>query len=425
MTRAIRALGIIVLAAVAGFALMAATGERDASSQPLPASAPVHMMFAAGVVEPQSEERDLAATVVGRLISVKSEGDTVRTGEVVAEVENDDRKAALDSAEARLAMRQGELAKLLAGAREEERKEAEAALHEVEAQLKLTKNVVERRGTLAQTGFASSETVDHAEADYAAAIARENLMAQRLALINAPPRVEDVAIAQANVAEAKADIANAQAQLEMTRLRSPIDGVLLKRYKLPGEAVTNLPPTLVASVGDIGHLRVRVQIDETDVARVAVGQHVLVTADAFGDRHFSGKVITVGTRLGPKYLKTEMPTERVDTKILEAIVDLDGNPPLPIGLRVDVALDPTPSASAAISDAAQPGDVKSDQAAVKTDSNLVPVTPSSGPDSPPQSPAESPSRPGASMRIAPASNTPAIPAHSTQPARSEPAGSDD
>jgi len=343
--------GIAAISALGALVFTAAFSEKDASSKPVSMTIPVHMLFAPGVVEPRSEEREIAATVVGRLTFVKAEGESVKAGDIVAEIENDDRKAELAAAQARLSIRQEELARLLAGARDEERKEADAALHEVEAQVRLTKSIVDRRLPLARTGFASMETVDHAQADYAAAVARQNLMAQRLALINAPPRREDLVIAQANIAEATAEVADAQALLEMTRLRSPIDGIFLKRYKLPGETVTNLPPTLVATVGDISCLRVRAQIDETDVARIAVGQNVHVTADAFPNRRFSGKVISVGHRLGPKNLKTELPAERVDTKILEAVIDLDGQPPLPVGLRVDVSLDEVAGPAAAADEA--------------------------------------------------------------------------
>ncbi len=167
-------------------------------------------------------------------------------------------------------------------------------------------------------------------------------MAARFALISAPPRPEDVAIATANLAAAKAQVADLDAKIEKTRMRSPINGIVLKRYKEPGETVSELPPTLVAIVGDVSQLRVRAEIDEADIAGVHVGQHVTVTADAFGQRRFSGTVVKIGSRLGPKYIRTDAPGERFDTKVLEAMVALDGHPPLPMGLRVTAMFDTVP-----------------------------------------------------------------------------------
>jgi hypothetical protein len=82
-------------------------------------------------------------------------------------------------------------------------------------------------------------------------------------------------------------------------------------------------------------LRVRVDVDETDVARPKAGDRAYFTAQAFGDQKFWGRVVRVGRLLGRKNVETNEPTEKLDTKILETLVELDGHPPLPAGLRVD------------------------------------------------------------------------------------------
>jgi len=96
----------------------------------------------------------------------------------------------------------------------------------------------------------------------------------------------------------------------------------------------------VLTIGDRKTLRVRVDVDETDVAKVIVGQRAYVTADAFGQQKFWGHVIRVGQQLGPKNVRTDEPTEKVDTKILETLVDLDPGSKLPDGLRVDAFILP-------------------------------------------------------------------------------------
>ena len=76
-----------------------------------------------------------------------------------------------------------------------------------------------------------------------------------------------------------------------------------------------------------------------DVARLRVDQGTWVTADAYGDKRFTGKVVRIGQALGRKNVRTDEPTERVDTKILETLVELDAGQTLPIGLRVDAFLE--------------------------------------------------------------------------------------
>ena len=69
-----------------------------------------------------------------------------------------------------------------------------------------------------------------------------------------------------------------------------------------------------------------------------VGQTAYITAEAYGERRFTGKVIRLGEILGRKNIRTDEPRERVDTKILETLVELDPGANLPIGLRVDATI---------------------------------------------------------------------------------------
>jgi HlyD family secretion protein len=297
---------------------------------------------APGRIEPVSEERDLAATAIGHLVYVADEGEKLVQGQIVAEIDNADLKAQLVAAEARIVMRQAELERLMNGARAETRHQAEAAVAEADANVRLAQAMLQRRRPLAASGAASLETLDRARADFDGAAARRTRLAEELALLNAPPRPEDVAIAKASLEMAKGDADALRAAIEKTRLRSPVDGVVLRRYRAMGETVSIQPATLIATVGDISRLRVRADVDEADVARVGVGQKVWVTADAYGERHFLGMVATVGKRLGRKSIRTDEPTEKLDTKVLQVVIDLEGSPEIPVGLRVDVFFRPLP-----------------------------------------------------------------------------------
>ena len=160
-------------------------------------------------------------------------------------------------------------------------------------------------------------------------------MRERRSLVHDDARSEDVAHARAEIEWAKAQVAEAQALLDKTYVRSPMDGIVLQKKLKSGESVAAKGDNPIVILGDTAKLRVRVDIDEADVARVANGQHAWVTAPAYGSKKFTGTVVRVGQSLGRKNVRTDDPTERVDTKILETLVELDPGQKLPIGLRVD------------------------------------------------------------------------------------------
>ena len=82
-------------------------------------------------------------------------------------------------------------------------------------------------------------------------------------------------------------------------------------------------------------LRVRLDIDESDVSKLRVGQRAYVTAEAYGTHKFWGRAFRVRNTLGRKNVRADEPSEHVDTKILETLVELDAGQHLPLGLRVD------------------------------------------------------------------------------------------
>ena len=122
-------------------------------------------------------------------------------------------------------------------------------------------------------------------------------------------------------------------------IRSPIDGVVLRRHRRAGESVSTQFDSPIVTLADDRVRRVRVDVDEADIGRIAVGRSAYVTADAFGDRRFPGKVVRVGQLLGRKNVRTDEPTERVDTKVLETLVELTDGRELPFGLRVQAFIE--------------------------------------------------------------------------------------
>jgi HlyD family secretion protein len=294
------------------------------------------VLAGAGRVEPISEEIDVSAELPGRIVAVHvDEGDAVAAGQILARLESRDFEARVASARARLRAAEAERLRLVNGARIEERREAVAVAAQAEATLEHARLEVERHRRLYEEGVVAREAWERAERDWQVASARRAETAERAATVDADARADELARADANVALARAAVEEARALLAKTEVRSPIDGLVLRRHRQAGESVSLERPLPIVTVADTRVLRVRVEIDEKDVAALGVGQPAWVTAAAYGDTRYTGRVVRIGQMLGRKQIRTDDPAERVDTKVLEVLVELDQGQSLPIGLRVD------------------------------------------------------------------------------------------
>jgi HlyD family secretion protein len=303
------------------------------------------LIAAPGRVEPISEEIKIGSSLSGKLKAVLvNEGDKVQRGQVIAILINDDYQAQVDSAEAELNEREAELRRVINGARSQERREARSAVEEAEAVLKNSKVELERRESLFKTGDIAREEVDRSEREYRTADARHQAAIHRQSLIEASAREEDRARAEASVERARAQLDEIRARLAKTYIRSPITGLVLRKHLKDGETVSDSPDMPIVTLADTSTLRVRLDIDERDVGKIRLDQRVYVTADAYGDKKFWGRITRIGQILGRKNIRTDEPTERIDTKILETLIDLDDGHELHLGLRVDAYIS-VPSSS--------------------------------------------------------------------------------
>lgn len=326
------AAGVLAIAALnLGVLARRAPAQPTAASEPVPSAT----VAAPGIVEPRSESIRIASQLGGKLQRVLvDEGDTVTVGQVLAELVNDDYKARVASAQAELVAREADARRVENGARGEERREADADARQAEADLAHAKADHARATQLFDEKVISRSEMDRAEQALRVSSARYDSLRERHALIDSAAREEDRARAKAEVILARARLDEARALLEKTVVRSPIDGVVLRRQARAGESVSTQFDSPIVTLADRSAVRVRMDVDETDVARLKLGQKAYVTADAFGARRFPGTVVRVGQMLGKKNVRTDEPNERVDQKVLETLIELEDGRDLPIGLRV-------------------------------------------------------------------------------------------
>ena len=299
-----------------------------------------------GLVEPESEDVAVGSELAGKLHQVLAEeGDHVRKGQVLAILVNDDYRAQVDASRADVERAQAAYDKVLNGSRPQERRQSQADMQRAETVDANARSDYERARKLFADGIISREAMDHAERDLKVAENQLESARQQYHLVDDRSRNEDIASAKAQLDLARAQLDGNQAVYAKTFLRAPFDGTILRKHHRAGESITNssVTPDPVFTMGDVACLRVRVDVDETDVNRVTDGQRVFVTAQAYPGQKFWGHVVRVAGKLGHKNLRTDEPAEKVDTKILETLVQLDPGTKLPVGLRVDAYIQTTPN----------------------------------------------------------------------------------
>jgi len=296
-----------------------AAGQKDTRMS----ASPSNMIAGNAIIEPSDRETKVAAAVAGRMGRVLvEEGQQVARGAVLVQLDDAPERAALEAARGDYAAAAADYDKAVHGQR---REDVQAAIGDAESARAraLQSAEVRRRIEIAASGGASTkDDLDRArrqaESDSAAAVAAD----ARSRATSAGSRPEDIAAARARLDAARGRRDEAAGNLERLSVRAPIDGQVLQLKYRAGEYVSPSGDP-IAVMGDTRTLRARIDVDERDIGRVALGAPAFVTADAYPQQRFQGHVVEIGRRMGRKNVRTDDPTERIDTKILETVIALD------------------------------------------------------------------------------------------------------
>ena len=229
---------------------------------------------------------DIGSTLTGRVDAVRvREGDTVRAGDLLVELESAELRAALAQAEA--AVQQARSA--LAGRRGSGRSATQAALAQAEATQRAAQAALVRAEQLVAQGFYSAAQRD--EARRAAAVADAQTRSARAQVQASTETGTDVAQAQAQLDVAVAAASAARARLAQTRLLAPADAQVLLRSVEPGQIVQ--PGKALLSLALNGPTQLVAQVDERFLDQLRPGQDAAVVADAFPDARFTARVLSL------------------------------------------------------------------------------------------------------------------------------------
>jgi multidrug resistance efflux pump len=180
----------------------------------------------------------------------------------------------------------------------------------------------------------------------AAEAARQQLSQAKAqdSLLKAGAWKKDIDIARANVELARSQADQIRTDLDRALVRAPVEGRVLQVNVRPGEYVGTPPSQALIMLGSVAKLHVRADIDEHDVPRAHkyFQQGVRAYASPRGDpsMRIPLNFVRVEPYVIPKKSLTGDNTERVDTRVLQVIYQLDRDEPaLFVGMQVDVFLD--------------------------------------------------------------------------------------
>ena len=340
---AIAALSIL-LSLFAGLMGMWPARQQTSGDQPsttavaLPARQPAWAAMAPGRVEPAGGELRLASQAAGRIVEIAvAVNDQVQSGDLLVRLDDDEARARLIAADAEAAVRRRERdAEAAVGRPAADRRQAEDLVAASERAVLIARSDLDRTLRARRAGTASTDDVARDRTALSAAIEKADVdraslrRAQTAQGIPLPTRLE------AGLTAARADVMLAEQALERTRLRAPGPGAVLQILPRVGETVAPSPEQVVVVIGDVSKLRVRAEVEERDVARISVGQQVVLRTDAYPGRDFAGTVATRAQSLGTARLAQRGPRRPTDLDVLEVMIDVDAGTPLLPGMRVDV-----------------------------------------------------------------------------------------
>jgi HlyD family secretion protein len=225
-------------------------------------------------------------------------------------------------AQAAVHQAQAQMDKVQAGATEAEVAMAQAGVDAAKSQLALAKAGVDAASiqvTQAKAGVEAAQAaviiaqagVDAAQAGTSAAQAQLDQAQAALDLLKAGARSEEIALLEANVAQAKALVSDAEAalraldaQLDRMTLAAPVGGIVLERTVHASELAAPSAPLL--TLANLDEVTLTVYVPEADLGQVSLGQEVEVTVDAYEDI-FTGQVSHIASQaeFTPKNVQTQ------------------------------------------------------------------------------------------------------------------------
>lgn len=259
----------------------------------------------------------VSAKITGRVSQLTAdEGDTIKDGQLLVQLDQTDILNGIHQAEAALASAQANLNTVKAGSRPQQIAMAQALVNQAQVNYDVVKKNHERMNGLYVQNLISKQQMEMAEDQLAQASTGLNTAKNSLSMAEEGSTKEQIAAAEAGVSVAEAGLQTAKSQLRNTIINAPISGVIAKRSVLPGEVVQ--PGQAIFIINDLKHIWVTANFEETKIRMVHLGQSADIMIDAYPNRVFKGHIVQVGADIVPPPLSigdSTKTTQKIPVKI--------------------------------------------------------------------------------------------------------------
>jgi HlyD family secretion protein len=274
--RLVIGLGVVVLAAAAGGAryyFKKDTGP-TVTVETIRARDLQQIVSASGKIQPKRLV-NISADTSGRVVDLAvNEGDRVTRGQFLLQIDPKSLRTRVDSGTASLQAAESSL--------DQQRQAVETA----RVQMEQAQKTLARQRDLWSQQLTTREALEKAESDLLAA---ESSLRER---------EKQVGAQAARINQERASLESARYDLSKVRIESPIDGIVTRRNIQEGETAVigtmNNAGTVLLTLADMSIIQAEVEVDETNIPNVSIGQPAVITIDALPDRSFRGHVSEIG-----------------------------------------------------------------------------------------------------------------------------------
>ena len=261
------------------------------------------LVSASGKIQPKRSV-NISADTMGRVTGLAvNEGDRVKTGQFLLQIDPRNLRTRVESGEAsfQAARSQAEQLRL--------------SLDSARVALKQAEENHKRQQELWKGGLTTRETLERTD----------NELKMRQAELRT--QEQQIQTQQARMQQERAALDNARYDLSKVRIESPITGIVTRRNIEEGETVVvgtmNNAGTVLLTIADMSVIEAEVEVDETDIPSVQLGQKAKVTIDAMAGKTFTGRV----TEIGNSPIQTTGGQASTQATNFKVVLTLDGEIP--------------------------------------------------------------------------------------------------
>ncbi len=244
------------------------------------------------------EMANVAPRLAGPITALSvRKGDRVSAGQLIARLEDRDVAAQKQEAEAALADAEATLQKITAGTLPTDVERGRGQVAVAEAALAQARRFNDRRAQLYEQGAIPQRDLQVSQTELAQAKTNYDVAIKSQDLLLNQSRDKDIAIAKSRVDQAKARVANAGAQLEFTKIHSPLSGAVTEQFLYPGDMAR--PDAPIFTIMDLSTAVARAQSPESESTLIRKGQACEFAPSDQPGKTYAGRVSVVNQVVDP------------------------------------------------------------------------------------------------------------------------------